>query len=110
MNLIARVPRVAALIYRNTFHDGTITDYDTSLDYSANFARQLGYNNETFDELMRLYLTIHTDHEGGNASAHTAHLVASTLSDPYLAMAGGLARCVGRRCVGARVCCSSGRV
>merc|ERR1719253_1439933 len=39
---------------------------------------------------MRLYLCIHTDHEGGNASAHTAHLVGSTLSDPYLALSGGL--------------------
>lgn len=95
MNLIARIPRVAALIYRNTFHDGKIADYDSSLDYSANFARQLGFTSPDFDELMRLYLTIHTDHEGGNASAHTAHLVASTLSDPYLAMAGGLASLAG---------------
>lgn len=95
MNLIARIPRIAALIYRNTFKDGKIADYDASLDYSANFARQLGYDDPTFDELMRLYLTIHTDHEGGNASAHTAHLVASTLSDPYLAMAGGLASLAG---------------
>ena len=29
-------------------------------------------------------MTIHSDHEGGNASAHTSHLVGSTLSDPYL--------------------------
>jgi citrate synthase len=39
---------------------------------------------------MRLYLCIHTDHEGGNASAHTTHLVGSTLSDPYLSYAAGL--------------------
>lgn len=38
----------------------------------------------------RLYLVIHSDHEGGNASAHATHLVASTLSDPYLAFSGGL--------------------
>jgi len=95
MNLIARMPRVAALIYRNTFHDGKIADYDSSLDYSANFARMLGFDDADFDELMRLYLTIHTDHEGGNASAHTAHLVASTLSDPYLAMSGALCSLAG---------------
>lgn len=41
-------------------------------------------------ELMRLYLTIHADHEGGNVSAHTCHLVGSALSDPYLAFAAGM--------------------
>ena len=30
-------------------------------------------------ELMRLYMTIHADHEGGNVSAHTTHLVGSAL-------------------------------
>lgn len=39
---------------------------------------------------MRLYLTIHSDHEGGNVSAHTCHLVASALSDPYLSFAAGM--------------------
>jgi citrate synthase len=39
---------------------------------------------------MRLYLTIHTDHEGGNVSAHATHLVGSALSDPYLAFASGM--------------------
>jgi citrate synthase len=48
---------------------------DPALDYSANFARRLGYDLPEFDELMRLYLVIHSDHEGGNASAHTTHLV-----------------------------------
>ena len=38
---------------------------------------------------MRLYLTIHSDHEGGNVSAHTTHLVGSALSDPYLSFAAG---------------------
>ena len=49
-----------------------------------------GYEGKTFTELMRLYLTIHSDHEGGNVSAHTTHLVGSALSDPYLSFAAGL--------------------
>ena len=49
-----------------------------------------GYDTAEFDELMRLYLVIHSDHEGGNASAHTTHLVGSTLSDPYLSYGAGL--------------------
>ena len=51
----------------------------------------MGYSeNEQFVELMRLYLTIHTDHEGGNVSAHTTHLVGSALSSPMLSLAAGL--------------------
>jgi citrate synthase len=90
MNLIARLPRVAAYIYRRTFKDGNHIEPDTSLDYSANYAHMLGSDDEDFRSLMRLYLTIHADHEGGNASAHTVNLVGSTLSDPYLAFSAGM--------------------
>lgn len=89
LTVMAVLPEIAATIYRNVYFDGVVTK-DTSLDYSGNFARMLGYDNPSFDELMRLYLCIHTDHEGGNASAHTTHLVGSTLSDPYLSYAAGL--------------------
>ena len=47
-------------------------------------------NSPPATELMRLYLTIHTDHEGGNVSAHTCHLVGSALSDPYLSFAAAM--------------------
>jgi citrate synthase len=90
LDVMARLPRIAALIYRNTYHDGKIVDSDSSLDYSANFCRMLGYGDSEFDELMRLYLTIHSDHEGGNVSAHATHLVGSALSDPYLSFSAGL--------------------
>jgi citrate synthase len=39
---------------------------------------------------MRLYLTIHADHEGGNVSAHSCHLVGSALSDPYLSFSASM--------------------
>lgn len=91
LDVIAKLPEIAALIYRCTFKDGKITkDTSGTLDYSASFNRMLGYDTHDFDELMRMYLVIHSDHEGGNASAHTTHLVGSTLSDPYLAFSGGL--------------------
>merc|ERR1712100_705989 len=61
-----------------------------SLDWSGNFCTMLGMNDKGFHELMRMYLSIHTDHEGGNASAHTTHLVGSTLSDAYLSTSAGL--------------------
>lgn len=90
MNLIARLPRIASYIYRRTYHNGDHIAPDTSLDWAANFAHMLGIKHPDFKSLMRLYLTIHADHEGGNASAHTTHLVGSTLSDAYLSLSAGL--------------------
>ncbi len=86
MYLIARLPRVAAYIYRRVYRGGDQTLPDISLDWGGNFAHMLGFENDGFKEYMRLFLTIHADHEGGNASAHTTHLVGSTLSDPYLSL------------------------
>ncbi|HNT80211.1 MAG TPA: citrate (Si)-synthase, partial [Bacteroidia bacterium] len=60
------------------------------LDWAANFAHMLGYDDPDFYMLMRLYLTLHADHEGGNVSAHTTHLVGSALSDAYMSLAAGL--------------------
>lgn len=95
MNLIAKLPRVAAYIYRRTYHNSTHIAPDISLDWSGNFAHMLGIEGEDFKSFMRLYLTIHADHEGGNASAHTTHLVGSTLSDSYYALAGGMSALAG---------------
>ena len=49
-----------------------------------------GHDGEEVYELTRLYQTIHTDHEGGNVSAHATHLVGSALSDPYFSFSAGL--------------------
>mmetsp|Transcript_6854 Transcript_6854/g.17242 ORF Transcript_6854/g.17242 Transcript_6854/m.17242 type:complete len:470 (-) Transcript_6854:2337-3746(-) len=90
MNLIAKLPRVAALIYRKNFKNGDYIPVDKSLDWSGNFAKMLGFDDPNFHECMRMYLTIHSDHEGGNVSAHTTHLVGSALSDPYLSLSAGM--------------------
>ncbi len=90
MTLIARLPRIAAYIYRRKYKNGEHIQPDGMLDWSANFAHMLGFDNQSFAELMRLYLTIHSDHEGGNVSAHATHLVGSALSDPYLSFAAGM--------------------
>ncbi len=89
-NLIAKLPRIAAFIYRHTFRNDDIIAPDPNLDWAGNFAKMLGYDNLDFTALMRLYLTIHADHEGGNASAHTMHLVGSTLSDVYYSFSGSM--------------------
>ncbi len=96
MNLIARLPHLAAFIYRRSYHKNIHVTEDNSLDWAGNFAHMLGVNDsKDFKSLMRLYLTIHADHEGGNASAHTSHLVNSTLSDVYLSFAAGMCSLAG---------------
>ncbi|MCW3120506.1 MAG: type citrate synthase [Chitinophagaceae bacterium] len=90
MDLIARLPRVAAYIYRRKYKSGEHIQPNGLLDWAGNFAHMLGFEDESFKELMRLYMTIHADHEGGNVSAHATHLVGSALSDPYLSFAAGM--------------------
>ena len=90
MDLVARLPRVAAYIYRRKYKGGEHIQPNGLLDWSGNFAHMMGYDSEEFKELLRLYMTIHADHEGGNVSAHTTHLVGSALSDPYLSFAAGM--------------------
>ncbi len=90
MTLIARLPRIAAYIYRRKYKNGEHIHPNGLLDWAGNLAHMLGYEDQGFMELMRLYMTIHADHEGGNVSAHTTHLVGSALSDPYLSYAAGM--------------------
>jgi len=90
MNLIAKLPRVAAYIYRKKYKGDEHIEPNLSLDWAGNYAHMLGMESEDFRSLMRLYLTIHADHEGGNASAHSVHLTGSTLSDAYYSLASGI--------------------
>ena len=90
MVLIARLPRIAAYIYRRKYKNSDHIEPNGLLDWAGNFAHMLGYEDDKFKKLMRLYMTIHADHEGGNVSAHATHLVGSALADPYLAYAAGM--------------------
>jgi len=90
MDLIARLPRIAAYVYRRKYRNNQHIQPNGLLDWAGNLAHMMGYNDPRFKELMRLYMTIHADHEGGNVSSHTTHLVGSALSDPYLSYAAGM--------------------
>lgn len=92
LNLTARLPLVAAYIYRmKYFGESKKPKHNPKQDYSANFARLMKVSDKKgYAELMRLYFIIHSDHESGNASAHATHLVGSTLSDVYFAFSAGL--------------------
>ena len=90
MSLLAKLPGLAAYIYRRTYKGGKQIAADPKLDWGGNLAHMLGVKDETFKELMRLYLVIHSDHEGGNVSAHTCHLVGSALSDAYYSLSAAM--------------------
>jgi citrate synthase len=92
LNLLAKLPGIAAGVYRMRFKKGKRIPYKKDLDWGANYARMLGIPDKTglFQKLIRLYLTLHCDHEGGNVSANTCHTVGSALSDPYYAVSAGL--------------------
>ncbi|EMC94583.1 hypothetical protein BAUCODRAFT_124199 [Baudoinia panamericana UAMH 10762] len=95
ISLLAKLPTIAAKIYQNAYRGGGAlpAQVDESQDWSYNFAAMLGKGgseNEGFQDLLRLYLALHGDHEGGNVSAHATHLVGSALSDPFLSYSAGL--------------------
>jgi citrate synthase len=95
ISLLAKLPTIAAKIYQNAYRGGgpLPAKIDEDQDWSYNFAAMLGKGgkeNEGFQDLLRLYLALHGDHEGGNVSAHTTHLVGSALSDPFLSYSAGL--------------------
>ncbi|HZO99504.1 MAG TPA: citrate (Si)-synthase [Terriglobia bacterium] len=92
LQLLAKLPTVAAGIYRLRMRKGEPIISNHELDWGADFAYMLGLPDPMgeFANLMRLYLTLHCDHEGGNVSAFTCHTVGSALSDAYYAVSAGL--------------------
>jgi len=93
-NLMAKMPLIGAYIYNKLYNSNAGHRYpDSSLDLGGNFAYMMG-KEKPYDDVARMYFIIHADHESGNVSAHTGHLVASALSDVYYAtsaMINGLA-------------------
>ena len=84
LNLWAKLPELAAFIYRLKYKNDEQIPADPALDFGGNFAHMMGIA-EPYDDVARLYFILHSDHESGNVSAHTGHLVASALSDIYYA-------------------------
>ena len=88
-NLLAKLPTIGAFIYRLLFKNGDIIAPDPNLDFGGNFAHMMGIDRP-YDDVSRMYFILHSDHESGNVSAHTVHLVASALSDVYYALSAGI--------------------
>lgn len=92
LNIMARLPVISSGIYRLRYNKGERIPPKPDLDWAGNYAYMIGIPDPSGElaNLMRLFFTLHSDHEGGNASALTTHTVASTLSDLYFALSAGL--------------------
>jgi citrate synthase len=101
MRIMGTIHTIAAGIYRIRFKKGGLLKSNPKLDWGADYCHMLGIDNpkaakgakinkEDVYAMMRLYLVLHSDHEGGNVSANTCHTVGSALSDPYYAVSAGL--------------------
>ena len=88
-DIVARIPIIAAFIYNLKYRGDKQIAIDPKLDMGANFAHMIGQSEE-YKDVARMYFILHSDHESGNVSAHTTHLVHSALSDPYYAYSAGL--------------------
>lgn len=89
--MIASLPVIAGMIYQRSFLNQTsdaiaALAYDPSLDWSANLAKLIGVSSPEAFDMMRMYMTIHTDHEGGNVSAHATHLVRSKKKRAHISL------------------------
>ncbi|MGA2299001.1 MAG: citrate (Si)-synthase, partial [FCB group bacterium] len=92
MNIVAKLPAIGAYVYRKRFNKGPRIETDKTADWAKNYAHMLGLPdpNGELTLLMRLYLNLHSDHEGGNVSAYSAATINSALSDLYYSLSGGL--------------------
>ncbi|MFZ5787372.1 MAG: citrate (Si)-synthase [Acidobacteriota bacterium] len=88
-NLLAKLPSIGAYIYRMKYKADVHIHANKDLDWGGNFAHMMGFG-KPYDDVARMYFILHSDHESGNVSAHTTHLVASALSDAYYALSAGI--------------------
>ncbi|CED84246.1 citrate synthase [Phaffia rhodozyma] len=101
--LVAKLPSLAARIYRNTYfpnrelaHSGKqagdlIHSYASTMKYMISSDKDAPCRSVTFEEYLGLYIALHSDHEGGNVSAHATQLVGSALVNPFTAYSAGVA-------------------
>jgi citrate synthase len=89
MNLLPKLPPLAAYIFRMKYRDDQHIPADPKLDFGGNFAHMMGIP-KPYDDVARMYFILHSDHESGNVSAHATHLVASALSDAYYSLSAGI--------------------
>jgi citrate synthase len=91
LDLIAKVPILAAGIYRKKILKRARISPAGEMDLAANFNHMLGIRrDDVIDEFMRKFIVVHSDHEGGNVTANATRIVNSALSDLYYSYSAGI--------------------
>lgn len=94
LNLIARMPRMMALIFR--IRDGrgeNIPADDLDASMVQRFVRTLemeGVDDALMEKILSTYLVLHMDHGGGNLSTFTGKAIASGHATVYASIAGAM--------------------
>lgn len=60
LDLLAKIPRIAAYIYRHKYKADDFIEANPELDWAGNFAHMMGYKDFEIRECLRGYLTIHS--------------------------------------------------
>ena len=96
MQLIAKIPTLAAMSYRKSI-GATFVDPDPTLGYAENFLNmcfgetgRASQVSPTLAHALDKIFILHADHEQ-NASTSTVRLAGSTEANPYAAIAAGIA-------------------
>lgn len=100
LNVIAKIPHLAAVVINTHAGFGTTPDFDSSLGYIENFVHLLnvpGKKKEELEKVMRLFSVLHFDHGGGNLSAFVGKAVASGLEDMYGSLSAAMCALAGSR-------------
>ena len=92
LNIIARLPVIAAGIYRKHILKEALCPPLAGDGFMENFARMLGIEDPggSFREFIRRFVVVHSDHEGANASVLTSRIANSSLSDLYLSISAAM--------------------
>ena len=100
LNLIAKVPEIAAQVINYHAGWGQCKPSKPELGYIENFTQMLNLPNGDNDELtkaFKLFNILHYDHGGGNLSTFVGKAVASSLEDMYGSMAAAMCALAGPR-------------
>jgi citrate synthase len=111
LHLVAKFPMLAVYAYQaylDEFHGKSLVIHRPEPEYSTaeNFLHMLRPNS-SFTELealvLDMMLVLHAEHGGGNNSSFTTHVVSSTGTDTYSAIAASLGSLKGPRHGGANL-------
>lgn len=100
LNLIAKVPEIAATVINHHAGWGKTRPSKPELGYMENFTQMLNIPNADTEQLTRafkLFNILHFDHGGGNLSAFVGKAVASGLEDMYGSLSAAMCALAGPR-------------